>query len=63
MFLAVTPIKLGVFNPLGGSVVLYKDLIVAELRSARLLPVGVSEVLNALQTGLKKIYSGTYRRV
>lgn len=42
--------------------VLYKDLIVAELRSARLLPV-VSEVLNARQTGLKKIYSGTYRRI
>lgn len=42
---------------------LYKDLIVGGRRSARLLAVGVSEVLNAMQTGFKKIYSDTYRGI
>ena len=42
---------------------LYKDLIVAGRGSALLLAVGVSEVLNAMQTGLRKIYSDTYRGI
>lgn len=44
-----------------GSVVLYKDLIVGERWFARLLAAGLSEVLNATQTGVKKIYSDIYR--
>lgn len=43
--------------------VLYKGLIVGGGRSARLLAVGVSEVLNAMQTGFKKIYFDTYRGI
>lgn len=41
----------------------HKDLIVGGRRSARPLAVGVSEVLNAMQTGFKKIYSDTYREI
>lgn len=43
---------------------LYKDPVVGGRRSARLLAaVGVSEVLNAMQTRFKKIYSDTYRGI
>lgn len=58
------PIKLKVFNTLEGACRVYKDLVVGGRRSARLLAaVGVSEVLNAMQTRLKKIYSDTYRGI